>query len=58
MHQLAQRLNRSALISEKRSRLLQAIRQTYNDFFHDYFITSDHCFRLRARLLLVTFTLI
>ena len=48
------RLNRSALISEKRSRLLQAIRQTYNDFFHHYFITSDHCFQLRACLSLVT----
>ena len=30
MHQLVQRPNRSALISEKRFPLLQAIRQTYN----------------------------
>ncbi len=35
-------------MKEKRSRLLQAIRQTYNDFFHNYFITGDHCFRLRV----------
>ena len=48
LHQLALRLDRSALIKEKRSRLLQAIRQTYNDFFHNYFITGDHCFRLRV----------
>ncbi len=37
-------------MKEKRSRLLQAIRQTYNDFFHDYFITSDQVFTLRVRL--------
>lgn len=49
IHGLALRMNRSALIAEKRSRLLQAIRQTYNDFFHDYFITGDHVFRLRVR---------
>ncbi|MCJ1354277.1 MAG: hypothetical protein MMC33_004264 [Icmadophila ericetorum] len=48
LHQLALRLDRSALMREKRSRLLQAIRQTYNDFFHNYFITGDHCFRLRV----------
>ena len=48
LHTLALRLDRSALIKEKRSRLLQAIRQTYNDFFHNYFITGDHCFRLRV----------
>ena len=48
MHQLALRMNRSALLAEKRSRLLQAIRQTYNDFFHDYFITDDHVFQLRV----------
>ena len=42
------RMDRSALMKEKRSRLLQAIRQTYNDFFHNYFITGDHCFRLRV----------
>jgi hypothetical protein len=50
MHQLALRMNRNALLAEKRSRLLQAIRQTYNDFFHDYFISGDLCFRLRVRL--------
>ena len=48
LHALALRLDRSALMREKRSRLLQAIRQTYNDFFHSYFITGDHCFRLRV----------
>lgn len=48
VHQLALRMNRSALLAEKRSRLLQAIRQTYNDFFHDYFITDDHVFQLRV----------
>ena len=50
MRQLALRMNRNALLAEKRSRLLQAIRQTYNDFFHDYFISGDLCFRLRVRL--------
>ena len=53
VHQLALRMNRSALLAEKRSRLLQAIRQTYNDFFHDYFITDDHVFRLRVSCLLL-----
>lgn len=45
---LALRMNRNALLAEKRSRLLLAIRQTYNDFFHDYFITSNQVFVLRA----------
>ena len=52
VHALALRMNRSALLAEKRSRLLQAIRQTYNDFFHDYFITDDHVFQLRVSPLL------
>ena len=46
-------MNRSALLAEKRSRLLQAIRQTYNDFFHDYFITDDHVFQLRVSCFLL-----
>lgn len=41
-------MNRNGLLAEKRSRLLLAIRQTYNDFFHDYFISSDQVFRLRV----------
>jgi len=41
-------MNRNALLAEKRSRLLLAIRQTYNDFFHDYFITSNQVFVLRV----------
>ena len=42
-------MNRSTLLAERRSRFLQAIRQTYNDFFHDYFINSGQIFRLRVR---------
>lgn len=41
-------MNRNALLAEKRTRLLLAIRQTYNDFFHDYFISSDQVFTLRV----------
>ncbi|KAK9908624.1 hypothetical protein WJX75_000582 [Coccomyxa subellipsoidea] len=48
LHALALRMNRNGLLAEKRSRLLLAIRQTYNDFFHDYFISSDQVFRLRG----------
>ncbi|CAL8460804.1 g335 [Coccomyxa elongata] len=47
LHALALRMNRNGLLAEKRSRLLLAIRQTYNDFFHDYFISSDQVFKLR-----------
>ena len=49
LRQLALRMNRSTLLAERRSRFLQAIRQTYNDFFHDYFINSSQIFRLRVR---------
>ncbi len=48
LHALALRMNRNGLLAEKRSRLLLAIRQTYNDFFHDYFVSSDQVFKLRV----------
>ena len=41
-------LNRNGLLQDKRQRLLLAVRQTYLDFFHDYFIDSDHIFHLRV----------
>jgi hypothetical protein len=49
MHDLALRMNRNALLAEKRTRLLLAIRQTYNDFFRDDFISSGQVFTLRVR---------
>ena len=49
LRQLALRMNRSTLLAERRSRFLQAIRQTYNDFFHDYFVNSGQIFLLRVR---------
>ena len=52
MHQLALRMNRSALLAERRSRFLLAIRQTYNDFFHDYYLDSSQVFSLRVRTVL------
>ena len=48
------RMNRNALLAERRSRLLLAIRQTYSDFFQDYFIDSSQVFRLRVRGTLVS----
>ena len=49
MHELAMRMNRNALLAERRSRFLLAIRQTYSDFFHDYFVDASQVFRLRVR---------
>lgn len=44
---VAVRMNRGALLAERRSRLLAAVRQTYNDLFHDAFIDSGQIFALR-----------
>jgi hypothetical protein len=52
VRELAMRMNRNALLAERRSRFLLAIRQTYSDFFHDYFIDSSQVFSLRVRSLL------
>ena len=49
VRELAMRMNRNALLAERRSRFLLAIRQTYSDFFHDYFIDSSQVFSLRVR---------
>jgi len=45
---VAARMNRGALLAERRSRLLAAVRQTYNDLFHDAFIDSGHIYALRT----------
>ena len=49
VRELAMRMNRNALLAERRQRFLLAIRQTYADFFHDYFLDSAQVFRLRVR---------
>ena len=41
-------MNRGALLAERRSRLLAAVRQTYNDLFHDAFIDSGQIYALRT----------
>jgi len=45
---VAARMNRGALLAERRSRLLAAVRQTYNDLFHDAFIDSGQIYALRT----------
>ena len=45
---VAARMNRGALLAERRGRLLAAVRQTYNDLFHDAFIDSGQIYRLRG----------
>lgn len=45
---LALKMNRNLLVREQRSRLLLAVRQTYNDFFHDHYVTTRHVFQLRV----------
>lgn len=45
---LAMKLNRKLLLEEQRSRLLLAVRQTYNNFFQDHYVTTGQVFHLRV----------
>ncbi len=45
---VAQRLQKDTLLAEKRSRVLRAIRQTYEDFFNLDYIDSGHVYSLKA----------
>eukprot|EP00884_Botryococcus_braunii_P017513 jgi/Botrbrau1/4445/Bobra.0348s0033.1 len=44
---MALKMNRSNLLAEKRTRYLTAVRRTYEDFFHDAYITSSQVYYLR-----------
>ena len=47
---VAHRLQRGALLAEKRSRILRAARQTYEDFFNLDYIDSGHVYSLKVSL--------
>ena len=49
MQTVALRLNRSLLLAEKRSRILRAVRQTYEDYLNSDYIDSGHLYSLKAR---------
>ena len=49
MTRLARKMNRNLLVREKRSRLLLAVRQTYNDFFQDHYVSTSQVVDLRVR---------
>lgn len=49
MTRLAHKMNRNLLVREKRSRLLLAVRQTYNDFFQDHYVSTSQVVDLRVR---------
>lgn len=45
---LARKLDRNMLLREQRTRLLLAVRQTYNDYFQDHYISTGQIYRLRV----------
>ena len=47
--QMAGKLHRNKFVAEQRARLLDAVRQTYADFFEDSYIRANHLYQLQVR---------